>query len=205
MQTSSLKLIIPLASLLVGFAVSSFAAQAKVGELAPDFALTAIDGVAHRLSDFQGKTVVLEWVNPECPFVVKHYESGNMLSLQKSATADGVVWWTINSGSAGAQGDYSAERVARWMESTRAAPSAYFRDQDGEVGRLYGAKTTPHMYVVNPDGTLIYNGAIDSIASANRRDLAKAQNYVVAALAASKSGRMPEKTASRPYGCSVKY
>lgn len=191
--------------MLAIFAVPTFAAKATVGEVAPDFTLTDINGKAHRLSDYQGKTVVLEWVNPECPFVVKHYTSGNMPNLQGASTTDGVVWLTINSGSAGAQGDYSSSQVERWMEQTGAKPSAYFRDQDGSVGHLYGAKTTPHMYVVNPTGTLVYDGAIDSIASANKRDLAKAQNYVVAALAAVKSGGMPAKTQSQPYGCSVKY
>src|SRR5690606_16503192 len=134
------------------------------------------------LSEFKGKTVVLEWVNPECPFVVHHYGSGNIPALQKSAEADGVVWLSINSGSPNAQGDYSPEQVAKWHESNGATPAAYFRDQDGKVGKLYGAKTTPHMYVINTDGVLIYNGAIDSIPSTKKADLAKAENYVVAAL-----------------------
>ncbi len=186
-------------------AVSAGASTAKVGAAAPDFSLTDIDGNTHQLSDFRGKTVVLEWVNPECPFVVKHYSSGNMPALQKSATEEGVVWLTINSGSAGAQGDYDASRVAKWMADHDAAPTAYFRDQDGQVGRMFGAKTTPHMYVINPDGHLVYNGAIDSIPSANQRDLAKAQNYVTAALAAVREGGTIERAQTQPYGCSVKY
>ena len=148
---------------------------------------------------------MLEWVNPECPFVVKHYSSGNLPAMQSSSTDNGVVWLSINSGSPGAQGDYDADQVAAWMADTGAAPSAYLRDQAGTVGRLYGAKTTPHMYVISPEGKLVYNGAIDSIRSANTRDIAKAENYVASALAAVASGEMPARTTTQPYGCSVKY
>lgn len=193
------------ASLLAVFAVPTFAAKAKVGSPAPDFTLTDIDGNSHNLSDFSGRTVVLEWVNPDCPFVKKHYNSGNMPSLQTSATGDDVVWLLINSGSPGAQGDYAPDKAKAWMEKTGAAPSAYLRDQDGTVGKLYGARTTPHMYVINPEGQLVYNGAIDSIPSANTKDIAKAENYVTAALNAVEAGAMPERTATQPYGCSVKY
>ncbi|MFZ9682590.1 MAG: redoxin domain-containing protein [Cephaloticoccus sp.] len=157
------------------------------------------------MSEYRGNTVVLEWVNPECPFVVKHYESGNIPKLQASAKADGVVWLAINSGHAGAQGDFDAAQVKAWQTRTGSAPSAYFRDQDGAVGRLYGAKTTPHMYVITADGTLVYNGAIDSIRSANRADIAKAENYVVSALTAVANGEPVKDAATRPYGCSVKY
>lgn len=202
---SSIHRLFVAAGMLAIFAVPTFAAKAKIGESAPDFTLTDINGTTHNLSDFSGKTVVLEWVNPECPFVVKHYGSGNMPELQTGATAEGVVWLTINSGSPGAQGDYDAGKANAWMEKTGAAPSAYLRDQDGTVGRLYGAQTTPHMYVINPDGKLVYNGAIDSIRSANKRDIPKATNYVTAALAAVESGTMPERTSTQPYGCSVKY
>ena len=137
--------------------------------------------------------------------MVKHYSSGNMPSMQSSTTDGGVVWLTINSGSPGAQGDYDQGEVAAWMAQTGAAPSAYLRDQDGTVGRLYGAKTTPHMYVINPEGRLVYNGAIDSIRSANTRDIAKAENYVASALTAVQSGEMPARPTTQPYGCSVKY
>jgi hypothetical protein len=193
------------AALLALSSVSTLAAQAEIGAAAPNFTLTDIDGRTHQLSDFAGKTVVLEWVNPECPFVVKHYDSGNMPSLQSDAAADGVVWLLINSGSPGAQGDYDSDRAMAWMEQTGAAAAAYLRDQDGTVGRMYGAITTPHMYVINPAGELVYNGAIDSIRSANPRDIPKAENYVVAALEAVRSGDMPARTATKPYGCSVKY
>lgn len=181
------------------------ATAADVGRPAPDFTLTDITGQTHKLSDFRGKVVVLEWVNQECPFVVKHYASGNLPATQKAATADGVIWLAINSGRPGAQGDFDPTRVNAWAKEHGAAYTAYFRDQDGKVGRLYGAKTTPHMYVIAADGTLVYNGAIDSIRSANQADIAKAENYVNSALAALKAGQ-PVKTAStQAYGCSVKY
>lgn len=180
-------------------------ATVEIGKSAPDFALTDLNGKTHKLSDYRGKTVVLEWVNPECPFVIKHYSSGNIPHLQKSATADGVVWLTINSGHLGAQGDYNATKASAWMRENGAAPTAYFRDQDGKVGRLYGAKTSPHLYVITGDGTLVYNGAIDSIRSADKADLAKATNYVAEALTAVKSGKPVETVTSQPYGCSVKY
>jgi len=181
-------------------------AAAVVGEAAPAFTLTDIKGASHSLSDFKGKTVVLEWVNPECPFVVKHYEkSGNIPALQKSATADGVVWLSINSAAAGKQGDYDTAQVAAWSEKTKAAPTAYLRDSDGKVGKAYGAKTTPQIYVINAEGTLVYNGAIDSIRSADAADIAKAENFATAALAAVKAGKPVEKATTQPYGCSVKY
>ncbi|MBT5901878.1 MAG: redoxin domain-containing protein [Opitutaceae bacterium] len=193
------------AGMLAVFAVPTFAAKAKIGEKAPEFTLTDINGVTHSLPDFAGKTVVLEWVNPECPFVVKHYRSGNIPNLQSAAAAEETVWLSINSGSPGAQGDFDPAKVRAWMDKTGAAPAAYMRDQEGTVGRLYGARTTPHMFVINPDGNLVYNGAIDSIPSANARDLDRAQNYVEAALVSIKAGGTPAKSTSRPYGCSVKY
>lgn len=193
------------AGMLAVFAVPTFAVKAKIGHSAPDFSLTDLNGQTHQLADFSGKTVVLEWINPECPFVVKHYGSGNLPSLQSSATADGVVWLLINSGSPGAQGDFAPPEATTWLEKHGAAPTAYLRDSDGTVGRLYGAQTTPHMYVINPSGELVYQGAIDSIRSANPRDIAKAENYVATALAAVEAGTMPTRTATQPYGCSVKY
>lgn len=181
-------------------------AAAVVGEAAPAFTLTDIKGTSHNLSDFKGKTVVLEWVNPECPFVVKHYEkSGNIPALQKAATADGVVWLSINSAAAGKQGDYDAAKVAAWSEKTKAAPTAYLRDSDGKVGKAYDAKTTPQIYVINAEGTLVYNGAIDSIRSTNADDVEKAEKFTVNALAAVKAGKPVEKATTQPYGCTVKY
>lgn len=181
-------------------------AAPEVGKPAPDFTLTAIDGKSHSLSSFKGKTVVLEWVNQECPFVVKHYEkSGNMPKTQKAALADGVVWLQINSGHAGAQGDFEPAKVKEWMTKNGAASTAYFRDSDGKVGKLYDARTTPHMFVIDAKGVLVYAGGIDDIRSANPDDIAKATNYVTAALADLKAGRAVQTATSRPYGCSVKY
>lgn len=199
---NSLLLMAVLAAAVVPLTVS---ADAIPGQPAPDFSLTALDGRTYELGDLRGRTIVLEWTNPECPFVKKHYGSGNIRRLQKSATDDGVVWLTINSGRKGAQGDYGDDEVRAWLEKTGAAPTAYARDRSGTVGRAYGAKTTPHMYVINPEGTLIYAGAIDSIRSANVKDIDRAENYVTAALAAVKSGGLPPKSTSEPYGCSVKY
>lgn len=185
--------------------VSIARAAAVVGESAPDFTLTDITGATHKLSEFKGKTVVLEWVNPGCPFVIKHYGSGNMPNLQRKAEADGVVWLSINSGSAGAQGDLDPTEATAWLKKNGAAPTAYFRDQDGKIGRLYGAKTTPHLFVIKADGVLAYEGAIDSIRSAKVEDIAKAENYVTSALTAIKAGVPVAKTNTQPYGCSVKY
>lgn len=192
------------ASVLAGIASVTFAAE--VGKAAPDFSLTDIHGNAHTLSSFKGKTVVIEWVNPECPIVKKHYErSGNIPKLQQEATSDGVVWLQINSGHKGAQGDFEPAAVSDWMKKNQAVSTAYFRDQDGKVGKMYDARTTPHMYVVNPEGTLVYAGGIDSIQSGNPADIAKATNFVREALTDLKEGRAVRTAKSTPYGCNVKY
>ena len=181
-------------------------ANVEVGSPAPNFTLTDINGQTHSLSDYKGKVVVLEWNNPDCPFVKKHYDSGNIPSLQKAAAAGGIVWLTINSGAPGGEGgDYTPAEINSWLQKNNATPTAYFHDADGKVGHLYGAKTTPDMYVINADGILVYKGAIDSIRSANIDDIAKATNYVKAALDALKSGQPIAKPVSEPYGCSVKY
>jgi hypothetical protein len=194
------------AAIMAALFATGLQAAAVVGQSAPAFTLTDIKGTTHQLSDFKGKTVVLEWVNPECPFVVKHYEkTDNIPVLQKKATSEGVVWLSINSAAAGKQGDFSPAQVAAWTAKTKAAPTAYLRDPDGKVGKLYGAKTTPQIYVINAAGTLVYNGAIDSIRSADPEDVPKAENYAVAALAAVKSGQPVAKPTTQPYGCSVKY
>lgn len=193
------------AALSAVMAIAAFAAP-EVGKAAPDFTLTDIHGQSHSLSSFQGKTVVLEWVNPECPFVVKHYDkSGNMPATQKAAVADGVVWLSINSAAPGKQGDFDAAKIGAWMKRVGAAPTAYFRDQDGKVGKLYDARTTPHMFVINPQGTLVYAGGIDDIRTADPDDIKKATNYVKAALTDLKAGKEVQTKTSRPYGCSVKY
>lgn len=180
-------------------------AAATVGAAAPEFSVTDIDGKTHRLADYKGKVVVLEWTNPECPFVGKHYGSGNLPALQRGASGDGVVWLAINSGRAGAQGDLDNAEAAAWLKSHQAEPAGYVRDTDGRLGRLYGAKTTPHLFVIGADGTLVYSGAIDSIRSASVEDIGRATNYVKVTLAALKAGRPVEKPATQPYGCGVKY
>jgi hypothetical protein len=148
---------------------------------------------------------VLEWVNPGCPFVQKHYTSGNMQGTQKEATAKGVVWLAINSTAADAS-DYKAPAaMAQWMQSQKAAATATLMDADGKVGKAYGARTTPHMYIVAPDGKLVYAGAIDSKATSNPADIASATNHVKVALAESLAGKPVSAATTRPYGCSVKY
>lgn len=177
----------------------------ETGQSAPDFTLTDIDGKTHNLTDYRGNTVVLEWTNQGCPFVVKHYDSGNMPAVQRDALANGVVWLVINSGSNGAQGDLEPAEVKSWQSEKGASFTAYFRDRDGRVGHLYGAKTTPHMFVISSEGTLVYQGAIDSIRSAKISDIDRAENYVRSALKDIAEG-VPVRTGiTRPYGCSVKY
>jgi peroxiredoxin len=181
-------------------------AAADIGQPAPDFTLTDIAGKTYKLSDFKGKTVVLEWVNPGCPIVQKHYNSQNMQGTQKAAAADGVVWLSINSaGFDGAQGDLSDAEAAAWQKKMGAVTTAYFRDRSGKIGHLYGATATPNMYVINAEGVLVYKGAIDSIPSASASDIPKATNYVKAALAAVKAGTPVEKAATQAYGCAIKY
>ncbi|HXQ81788.1 MAG TPA: redoxin domain-containing protein [Opitutaceae bacterium] len=198
---------VPLSILSALAALAPLASRAAgtVGLPAPDFSLTDLNGHVQRLADYRGRIVVLEWTNPECPIVRKHYRSGNMPALQRSAASGGAVWLSINSGYPGSQGDYDPARVAAWLKSTGASPTAYMKDPDGRVGRLYGAKATPDMFVIAADGTLVYAGAIDSIASSDQSDIARATNYVRAALDALWHGRPVAVSTSRPYGCSIKY
>jgi peroxiredoxin len=190
---------------LASFAASATAFALTAGQSAPEFTLTDLSGRVHSLQEYRGKVVVLEWTNPECPFVVKHYGSGNMPSLQKQAVAEGVVWLTLNSNRPGSQGSYDDAAAQAWLKSQGAAPSAYLRDPEGKVGKAYDAKVTPHLYVINPEGKLAYVGAIDSIRSAKAEDVAKAENYVVAALKAVKAGQPVAKAQTSPYGCGIKY
>lgn len=173
--------------------------------MAADFTLTDVDGKAHRLADYRGKPVVLEWTNHQCPFVVKHYSSDNMQSLQREATAKGVVWLTINSSASGKQGHVSPADAKRLMKEKGAAPTAYLFDGNGEVGKRYGAKTTPHMFVIDAAGHLVYDGAIDDKRSPNPADIATSKNLVRAALDDVLAGRPVATPRSEPYGCSVKY
>ena len=199
------KIILP-GALLCAVLTIGQAATAEVGKAAPDFTLTDINGAKHSLSEFKGKTVVLEWVNPECPFVIKHYDkSGNIPKLQQAATADGVVWLSINSAAAGNEGDFNAAQVKDWQKRIKSSATDYLRDRVGKVGRLYDARTTPHLYVIDAGGTLVYAGGIDSIRSSKPEDIAKAKNYVAAALADLKAGQPVHTKNSQPYGCSVKY
>lgn len=188
------------------FLVAGALNAATVGQAAPAFTLTDLDGKVHSLSDFKGKTVVLEWVNPECPFVLKHYtKSGNIPATQKAATSEGVVWLLINSAASGKQGDFAAADAKAWLSKEKSTATAYLRDPDGKVGKAYDAKTTPQMFIINAEGVLVYNGAIDSIRSADPADITKAENYVATALAALKAGAPVAKATTQPYGCSVKY
>jgi hypothetical protein len=193
------------AAAFASVAAPSFAAI-DVGQAAPDFTLQDIDGQARKLSDYKGRIVVLEWNNPDCPIVHKHYDSGNIPALQRSATADGVVWLLINSGAHGNQGaDYPADQIKAWLKERNSTPTAYLRDPDGTVGHLYGAATTPHLFVIRADGVLAYEGAIDSIRSAKQSDIPLAVNYVKLALAAVEAGKPVTQATSQPYGCAVKY
>lgn len=172
---------------------------------APAFTATDIDGKVRSLAEFRGKTVVLEWVNDGCPYVKKHY-SGNMQGLQQAATADGVVWLTIASSAPGKQGHFPNGGAAKtWMQAKGAKPTTLLLDADGVIATAYKAKTTPHMFVIDKAGAVVYEGAIDDIPSNKVEDLAKAKNLVAAALADVKAGRKVAVAYSQPYGCAVKY
>jgi peroxiredoxin len=183
----------------------STAKKAKVDQVAPDFTLTGVDGKRHSLSDFKGKFVVLEWVNYDCPFVRKHYGSGNMQSLQKAYTAKGVTWLSICSSAPEKQGYFEVAEIKDRMKELEASPTSYLIDPEGEVGKMYEAKTTPHMFVIDPEGILIYAGGIDDIASSDKEDIKKATNYVKETLDAALAGKEIAVKGSKPYGCSVKY
>ena len=191
------------ASLVLAAATAQ--AAVKPGELAPDFTLPGTDGKAHSLADYKGKYVVLEWTNHDCPFVKKHYGSGNMQSTQKELTGKGAVWLSIVSSAPGKQGHVDAAKANDLTKSRGAAPTAVLLDPSGDVGRKYDAKTTPHMYIVAPDGKLIYMGGIDSIPSSDPDDIAKATPYVKVALAEAMAGKPVKEASTKPYGCSVKY
>jgi peroxiredoxin len=190
----------------LSFNASALAAGvATVGQVAPNFSVSDTSGKTVSLADFKGKHVVLEWVNPGCPFVVKHYSSQNMQVTQKDATGKGVVWLAVNSTAPDAR-DYKAPAaLAQWMQQQKAGATHTLMDADGKVGRAYGARTTPHMYIVNPAGTLVYAGAIDSKATANTADIASATNHVKVALQETLAGKAVSVASTQPYGCSVKY
>ena len=179
-------------------ATASSYAGVVIGEPAPDFTLEDITSTTHRLSQYNGKYVVLEWTNPNCPFVKKHYENGDMQRLQETFTDQGGVWLSINSGAHGRE-DYDI------TEEPSTGSAITLLDSNGEVGRRYDARTTPHMFLIDPQGTLIYQGAIDSIHSTNPSDVPKATNYVVKAFEEALNGQEVSEPQTRPYGCSVKY
>jgi len=177
----------------------------KVGAPAPGFTLTDSNGKTHSLGDFKGKYVVLEWFNPGCPFVMKHYKSENMQKLQKEFTGKAVVWLTIDSSAPGKEGSLSPADANKQMSDWKMNSTALLLDGDGKVGHEYGATNTPHMYVINPKGELIYTGAIDNKPTANPDDIAGANNYVRAALDEAMTGKAVATPTSKAYGCSIKY
>ena len=196
-----------LGSMLISlaFVASQSVAAPTVGQPAPDFTLTDLSGKAVKLSDQKGKFVVLEWVNPECPYVQKHSHSANMPNLQKEYAGKSVTWLAINSTRQGHSEFKSPEEMAAWMKKTGGAPAATLLDRDSKVGKLYGAVTTPHMYVIDPKGTLVYVGAIDDKRSTREADVKTAKNYVRAALGDAMAGKPVATASTSPYGCTVKY
>jgi hypothetical protein len=180
-------------------------AELPIGKAAPNFRLHDPNGRVVSLADFRGKTVVLEWSNPECPSVKKHYESGNMQKTQAAAAGAGMVWLTINSGAEGNQGYMTPAEAKAFTAGQQSRRTAYLLDPEGVVGRSYGARTTPHMYVINSAGSLVYNGGIDDKPTQDKADIAGARNHVLAALSELKAGKPVSVPTSRPYGCSVKY
>ncbi len=192
-----------LALILVGAVAEIWAAS--VGQPAPEFTATDTNNRAHKLSEYKGKFVVLEWTNRDCPFTRKHYQSGNMERLQHEWTQRGVVWLTVVSSAPGEQGYVIGGEENAYLEQMKAAPTAVLLDPNGQLGHLYDAKTTPHMFVINPQGLLIYDGAIDDRATTDVSDIAGAKNYVAQALQEAMAGKPVSIATSRPYGCSVKY
>jgi peroxiredoxin len=193
-----------LASVLsIVFALSALATQ--VGSEAPDFHGTDSNGKTQSLDQYRGKFVVLEWHNHDCPYTVKHYQSGNMQSLQKQWTAKGVVWFTIISSARGQQGYVDPAQENAYLQKSGARPTAAILDPTGAIGHLYGAKTTPNMFIIDPSGKLIYAGAIDDHPTTDVSDIPSSKNYVSAALTQAMTGQPVQVAYTRPYGCSVKY
>src|SRR6266852_3237395 len=188
---------------LAAFMASALAV--KIGEPAPGFSATDSNGKTHHLADYKGKYVVLEWHNQGCPYTKKHYESGNMQRLQKEWTGKGVIWLTVISSSPGTQGFVTPTQENEYLKSMNAVPTAVLMDPGGSLGHLYDAKTTPHMFIIDPNGTLVYNGAIDDHPTSDQADIAASKNYVSSALKEALAGKTITEPATRPYGCSVKY
>jgi peroxiredoxin len=199
------KLRYPLLRMGILLALMATAVAVRIGEPAPDF--TAVDsaGKSQRLSDYKGKYVVLEWHNQGCPYTKKHYESGNMQHLQKEWTGKGIVWFTVISSAPGTQGYVTPTQENDYVKQMSAAPTAVLMDPGGTLGHLYAAKTTPHMFIIDPKGNLIYDGAIDDHPTSDQSDIATSKNYVSSALGEALAGKPVTDAATRPYGCSVKY
>jgi len=196
------------AALFVGLAASYASAAgetSKVGQPAPAFTATDLHGKQVALSDFKGKYVVLEWHNQGCPFVKKHYDSGNMQKLQKELTGKGAVWLTVISSAPGAQGYVTPEQETKYLADKQASPTDVLFDPEGTIGHAYGAKTTPHMYVIDDKGVLIYAGAIDDKPSTDPDDVGTAKNFVRAAYDEASAGKPVSTASTAPYGCGVKY
>ena len=181
------------------------AEPATVDAPAPAFTLKDANGTTHSLEEYKGKYVVLEWVNFDCPFVRKHYGSGAMQELQRAMTAKGIIWLSVCSSAPGRQGYFDGDELRQRLSAEHASPTAYLIDQEGTVGRLYSAKTTPHMFVIDPKGILMYAGGIDDMATTDKADIGRATNYVKAALDAAAEGKPVAVKNTRSYGCSVKY
>jgi AhpC/TSA family len=185
--------------------IVSAARAARVGDPAPAFTATDSNGKVHKLAEYRGKYVVLEWTNRGCPYTQKHYNSGNMQRLQKEWTGHGVIWLTVISSAPGKQGYMTASDENAYVKQVNASPTAVLLDPSGALGHLYDAKTSPHMFVVSPEGTLIYDGAIDDRPTTDTADINGAKNYVSLALNEAMAGKPVSVATSRPYGCSVKY
>tara|TARA_B100001971_G_C18145581_1_gene512880 strand:- start:362 stop:1024 length:663 start_codon:yes stop_codon:yes gene_type:complete len=200
------KLLIAATTLLISFGAPMAANAANVGEAAPAFSVQDTNGNTVNLSELKGKTVVLEWTNHQCPYVRKHYDTKNMQNSQKTATADeDTIWLTVVSSAPGKQGYVSAEEANKIVEDEGAMPTAKILDPSGELGKLYEAKTTPHMYVIDAEGNLAYQGAIDSNSSFKAETVEGATNYVLAALDSLEKGEAVEVSSTKPYGCGIKY
>ena len=198
------KLILTIVASFVTTALYAFDPP-PVGGAAPDFSLTDAKGKTHSLAQYKGKYVVLEWFNPECPFVKKHYGSGNMQKLQEEYTNKGVTWLTIDSSAPGTEGSLSADAASKVTTGWKTQQTALLLDPEGKAGRAYGAKNTPNMVVINPEGKIVYEGAIDSKATPNPADIPNSTNYVKVALDESLEGKPVTTSTTKPYGCSVKY
>jgi hypothetical protein len=190
---------------MVGILDTAASPALQIGQPAPDFTTQDSKGTQVQLSQYHGKTVVLEWTNADCPFTRKHYDSGNMQSVQSLAQRDGVIWLSIVSSAPGKQGYVNGPAADVLTQSRKAAPTAVLLDPSGTVGRLYGAKTTPHMFVIDKSGALQYMGGMDSLATTDAGDIAKAEPYLKEAMVAVEQGKAPLHALTKPYGCSIKY